>query len=673
MKRYIISLIIPLLFLACTNEDVVNVEDNQDGSVFSMVFDTDIQSFVDTRADKPSYPKKENLVQSLYVLVFDKEDGFEYKQEATLLQGSKYKVELISSKRPKILHFVVNYSDWGTFKDSDYLNYTDKELIPLLDSNIESETMGMWQKFDTPSAGLNSETLQGITISLIRNMSKIHVKSNDERFVVENFYMLNVASHGTMASFDTKTHEFVPSMIVQSPNATILPEVVAQEAPPAGAGESPLVPAKVIYSFEREYSSIDDTSFLIVEGKYKDETTFYKIALKNKGDIDDIQLERNYFYTLKFNNVAHNGFDSYDAAVEGNPSNGWHLDVEFDKYPIISQGKEVLDVKKTRIIITDNLSSPIRIQADYYDENGRLDNSKLSQIKVLSDPFGVISNATINKGLITINYYTSIPVDELVRTAKVRVQPVNSYLYRDIEIVHKKPYTFLNVHYTLNGVESTVDGAMLPFQGDEMKVYLSMSAEAHPILDTPFYIEIKTRDFVPSSSGVDDINKMRYEWINDADGGYARCTYFVGELRVGDDERVLTFKRLKEHTSKEDEDSPLVITSKQFEDINIDYAKHTHKYKFDGQYKIALTWWNIPESTGQVSVTDNSGKEVYSGNFWSDGKDCFVFLGSYDDSTKYTITLKTTFGTLPVRRVSYQAKLSDFLTLVSNGSRVEFS
>lgn len=666
MKKTLYILLAFLVVVGCNEDNSWDV-DNPDvvgKDEVKITFSTDVLNYQETRATQVN----ENTIENLAVLVFDKEEGYQYKRMASLVSQSgysEYEVTLKKSIDPKSIHFVANM-DWTDFdsKETEYIGWPDTEVINQL-STKEGDYIGMWQRVEMKN-GINENTTElSSRISLIRNVAKVSVElesAASEVFTLENMTLIHTPDLGTIAPFNRTTHQFDENSIIEANNIEL------KDVPAEGADGKFLA-----YAFERE-EELEEKKYsaLILEGMYGDVKTFYKVALIDDDNLVESILKRNYYYKVRILRIQKQGSNSFEESKNGLADNNISLELALEKYPIITYGDEKLEVEKYHFVITDNAKLTLNTWAKYWKKNVET-NSLLRIVNVQeNDPANPVfkSRPQISNGKITASL-NKIPQDGSIRVAKMVINPEGSKLSRVIKVTLKQPFTFQPTSIQLfykNG-SAVPEGELIKNQGDKARILFTIPDDKN--LMYPFEVYIYTKWMVPAMAN----SELLYEWIESEDR--AKYTMIVSEPKT----YVLDFQMIEGYNeSSMTPAENFIIESNQFVTATLPYNKTIKRYSFKGYYQGLITQYPLSSNSAdknQVVVT-NGSDVFYSGEFESNGGgDCSVKLPVIDasDQKQYSIQLKYNYRGWPMNNYQYYTNLMSydtFMQLINAGKRVVF-
>jgi hypothetical protein len=469
-----------LILCGCTTESF-DTEDPtiKDGQV-TLRFNVDIpepQPMADTRA------VDENLISTLYLLVFDENERFISRHQATLT-GNNFVVTLPQSNEERTIHFVANY-DWTGFDDVLSLTKDEGEII----APLKSTNLIFWQRVSLLD-GITSTSLSAQPISLIRNMAKFSLDNLASSGLTNaKFALFNQATIGSVAPFNTANNSF--ESVITEPVGVLFTNFT-----PFGVDD--------IYTFERKNSTVTtNTTYVIVEGTYDGATYYYKIDIIDD-DKNMYDIQRNVWFKIIIESVTMGGYTTVDAAKSAPASNNISASVLLQSYPTISDGSFVLSVDKTTHSFTQN-GQMLLANAIYETVGGVLQNN-LVTVTLVQDPNFPVVDGTVSfdiaTGDLTANIH-NIPANGVAHSATIKI--VAGYLSRTIRLLLHAPFTFQNISITPTVVPNTLETpAVLKF---------TIPAEAEYLL--PFNCFITTAYLTPSFGNIEVVYEnglYKYKW-----------------------------------------------------------------------------------------------------------------------------------------------------------------
>ncbi|NLC03510.1 MAG: hypothetical protein GX787_04425 [Tissierellia bacterium] len=567
----ILSLLFVLLFWGCAQEDILQDETQitEDGSVL-VKFSAEIPAYntIQTRAN--------GGVNSMYLLVFDENGIFITLEKANLKDqtdiGGVFTANLLSSTNKRTVHFICNYDE---LRGVQMAGSNEAGIV----AQLSTDKTTFWARRELED-GISATSFSSNPIALLRNQAKISVVNevNDEnKFVINGFAIHNRPEKGTIAPFSS-SGKFDIGAINEPSGLKLVP-----------AKESDInstEPEKLL--FERRNRGASDITTVIIKAEYYDKPYFYKIDLiykDNNNTIQSYNIERNYHYVVRINNVMAAGFDSFSDALEGASNNNAALDPIIEKYPIISDGESKLEVEKTLIIATkpgENISVGAKFYPDV--DSNVFNNSEVSVTLVEDEGDPSINSLQYNKVTGTITAKASNKVGaNLVSLIQVR----KGSLARTIRVVLRTPFSFDPIR-----INDRNPGVINDIQNFPTQLRFLIPTDFPEEL-FPLPIKIYTQGLYPKESG------LKLEVSNSGE-----MYYIYNATETG--EQIIDFK-----TNKSGNKETVRLVADYFVDGAIYYDvlryKGTIKYNNNNVPKGAVV---IP-STGKIEVAAN-GEYTYT-------------------------------------------------------------
>ncbi len=422
MKKFLYTLAFTLALTACVEEQLAPDGPGVTGKEqFSPCRDSVAVFGICTGLSSQGHGTKAMVegadIKNLYVAVFDKA-GFklsEYVKAEHVETGSElyndtpydYTVSLKVSDKPRILHIIANAPEEIRFGSE---NEVIGELVTKYDGDDTQEggfKNAYWQRleFDNitakPQEGEEDYTAKLAaynkvydalrSVKLIRNYSKVTVKSGCENFILNGFWFENYPLEGTIAPYNRNTQEFVANYqdyltikSVESPEDSVFTFSNGRTVNGANyqgfmlastgfeTGEGVLDSEKdnwhgVIsvddelvstgYVYEREKALVKP-QYIIVAGYYgtekstidRDNLRYYKIAMQD-ADGQFYAMLRNFDYMVKITEVTTAGCATPEAAINSIPSGDISVNVEYNELPNISDGEARMSVDHTTVVV----------------------------------------------------------------------------------------------------------------------------------------------------------------------------------------------------------------------------------------------------------------------------------------------------------------------------------
>ena len=279
---------------------------------------------------------------SLNAVAYDKDGKFLYNESVTDwdIVENGYKVKVPVADNAAMIHLVANA---GSLTDEQCQNGLDKAAF---NGPISMENPLCWGRI---SVSALMETNPSIT--LLRQFGKVSVQGpttnsssefiEKEAFTVEGYKLYKAAGSGTIAP--TEGNWNASTWEVTAPT---LPSGVSYNNT---SGE---FTTGDIAFYESETKA--GQAFLIIKGKYKGVTGYYKVAFYGgkKGETF-VNLLRNHAYTVKISYVNINGWKTEEEAVKDPyPENRMRVDVKDDN-PLVT---DMIACKDYHLGVSDQVS-----------------------------------------------------------------------------------------------------------------------------------------------------------------------------------------------------------------------------------------------------------------------------------------------------------------------------
>lgn len=549
MRLILYILFIPLLFGACNNTTSSPVPDSieEDGKEIELSFSIYMpdREVVQTRTASD--------VKELYLMVFDENKRFLSLNKAIVggvtnvngVQVRQFSVVLLSSSRPRFIHFIANYPSWEGFPPSHELRDKDEGYIV---SRMESEQTIFWHRASFVNIK-NSDAFNGKVFPLLRNRAKITLENRvQSKLNITGFAIYNALNRGTVAPFsynnNTQEYDFTEGVLT--------PSLTAENAP---NDMLPYPSINHVELFEKKNDAVNNELFIILQGNYllngANKTCYYKVVLvkdPTKGTLYDIV--RNINYNVVITDVTSAGYATKEEAIANPPANNIFASTELKDYPSISNGKAILKIEKLGEVFVH--SSEVFTTLIEYFPNKNNSAKKPEAIEVIrkedNDDGYFNFNYNSNSGILRVNVL-KVPNEE-VKTYNLIVktkESENNNLLRYITLVFRSPYDF-------NGRVTSAGSS----QGGSVTISFDLPATI-PFSVFPFQVKIRSKELSPDASQPD---------INiDFDGSEYFFTYNVQEELRG--KKIdLKFKRVWDSNNSR---KTVRLESKYFEDQSITF------------------------------------------------------------------------------------------------------
>ena len=351
-------------------------------------------------------------VNSLHVAVFD-ENGYlleyveaTYKDEKDNIKTGlakennkiyHYTVDLTPTDFKTTLHFIGNGPKsirFGTETEVMSKLYTEKGQEAywqrvVLNNGIKFEKNSNNQYvLDTNVAN----ALEGI--ELIRNFAWINLTESADNFSIISYCVVNTYDKGSIAPYNSAKFGFATFGNDQSYNEIVKGQYVENENTYTGQSYNGFIPADATlnkeipaesawfkvngtdannfayFIYEREKGT-SDPPFILVEGKYADntESSFYKVDLRD--DDGSFPIIRNFRYTINLKKVEHAGHKTAQEAANSSGSGDVSTSWDTEKFTNISDNEARIFVSDTEITVTEQTENlEILFKFLIYDTSG---------------------------------------------------------------------------------------------------------------------------------------------------------------------------------------------------------------------------------------------------------------------------------------------------------------
>lgn len=357
---------------------------------------TDLSQTINTKA------LDENTeIESMHVAVFDstgsKLSQYVLADPFTAATANdtdyQYTVELKTSDKPCILHFIANGPEelrFGSevevigelYKTGGESAYWQRIVLPNITAKPETGDDNYDDKLASYLAVVDS--LDGV--KLLRNYSKITVEETCDNFALDGFWFVNYPDGGSIAPYNRNTGKFMDdyldyptmeSLEGPSDSTYTFNSGEPDEFSLAGGNYQGFMNAStsfiahetfdnaslhalnddnqcVGYVYERE-KVLFSPMYLIVKGTFTEvgkspATTYYKIALQD-AEGDFYAMLRNFDYLVQIQSVASAGYNSAADALAGAPSGDISVNVDYQDLTNISDGDSRMTVSETTLMI----------------------------------------------------------------------------------------------------------------------------------------------------------------------------------------------------------------------------------------------------------------------------------------------------------------------------------
>ncbi len=517
-------------------------------------------------------------IQNLTLLVFDENHRFLYSAPANLTrqerniaggenqlpaQGSaqdnkavNFSAKLLSSTRQRIIHFIANYNFPANWQQDYLLKDTDEgQLINRL-SDTNLSRFVYWRSFSF--AQLNTSSFNNRVFRLLRNQAVVQVAiAASAGFDLKGFCVHNAPDRGTLAPYvsketlngsdpDAQYRDVLYSFPSSPTRPTLLSGVTLHNYLGAqGTTNDSWKSNKndiAIYEYRNSEADRDKQIAIILYGAKRrangtyETPGYYKVDLKqdffdaanNYLGSEPYDVVRNHLYKVTVNSVATTGYPTPEKAIEAPAGNNLFASVELKEFSEISDGKYMLDVSNSEVIITQPQPYTAKIAYKAIGSN----TNELNKVNVYynrkavdgaftNDPFiqSVTFNRTTGELKVTPKTGVTFPTTSstsytFVVIADNKAATNRSIIQRTITIVLKQPYKFNAT--LINGAGATNQKA----QGERVDLTFDVPGSIPETL-FPYKVTIAANGLTPYVD--DDTNqniklvirdkKIYYEYI----------------------------------------------------------------------------------------------------------------------------------------------------------------
>lgn len=477
-----------VLMLASCNSDIADSlggGDATDGVPVTLTFQTAMPG-------KTMGTRSTSDIKNLTLLVFNDQHRYLYRAKATLVQIEdaptgidfwprnvkhgpvdnkvyKFTVTLMTSTKPRIIHFLADYEKLDSvLADDQALEGADEgEVIPRIVSK-DMDDYSYWQSFKFDNIDQNS--FNGKAFELLRDKARILVNNKAADFELKGFAIHNAPDRGTIAPYISKTElnplgprEMYRDVLYTFPldptETTLPPNIALKDYGDVTTNTKELR----VFEYSNSQAEASKQMSVIIYGKGKADHNYayYKLDIvrdvyadpENKTGYIGAQrfdILRNNNYVVTISSAKGKGYATYAEAVRQPASNNLFGSVELQDYSDVTDGQYTLIVDNTNAIMTlpghfyssitfvgANLEKPAEHVAVYL-------NGKECTGQITGDPY--IDRAEYSKttGVLHVNV-TNIPTDvDKTYTFNVVASPPNSptHIQRTITLILRKRYDF---------------------------------------------------------------------------------------------------------------------------------------------------------------------------------------------------------------------------------------
>lgn len=338
------------VFSSCRHDDAV-IEEALSGETIDVPFELILPEVnaVETRLTEA----QEKAVNTLHVLVFDKNNKFKYASKGNNSDG------IFTVKLTRGMHNLMFLANAETILSSIY-----PDGIPANTTKAEVEAAlvltqsGKWSASDLPMWGnlptVDVKNDQNYSVTLYRMHAAIDVTNSASTFALSNVYLYQASIKGRLApAYDNST-------IWHSDGYATAPTSPSSGYGSTSAQQSYTVSNNACKNQIYTPEAAQGIAYLIVRGTYKSTQYYYKIDLgtitassdpEQSATVSYLPLLRNHRYTVNITGVNGPGHAAIKDAQESKSNlqttiTAWN---EAELYEIKRDGDNVLGVSKTDI------------------------------------------------------------------------------------------------------------------------------------------------------------------------------------------------------------------------------------------------------------------------------------------------------------------------------------
>lgn len=325
MKKILCALAGLLLFSCQNTEDPANGAQGYVDVVFSVALPEQVET--PTKA-----PYSDTDIDNIDLLVFDQANMFLERIKVNTVSGTgstkTFTARLDASLQARTIHIVANARNLTTDADRiDFsyvtLNKPESEAIPSLISNpmttpSEAEIMPliMWGRITLPSIASNTTPYD---VKLLRSQACLQVLKGtpDATNGLADFEITSATIHAAAATGRVAPAAYtVPASIPTTPTEVASPptRINYYASGYIVTGQTP-----IMYMYERNNIS-SDYAAVIIEGKWKGTSGYYKVILKDNFD-NILNIVRNHRYIVTVIKALGAGYATRQEAINNQASN----------------------------------------------------------------------------------------------------------------------------------------------------------------------------------------------------------------------------------------------------------------------------------------------------------------------------------------------------------------
>ena len=469
MKKILFTIFSLFLLTACSQDELDVPAQLQQGKSETVQLTFNVKVPEVQSAASRAFGEDATL-STLSLVVFDDQGWFLYPAEATRNLGvnmtdeTEFTVELYKSSSPRIIHFVGNCDVSGIG--------TGNHESAISSLNVTGKKDAYWQRIRLDEITDNVPDAMK-PVHLVRNFAKITVTNgatdDNGSFKYTGFTVIHTESYGSVAPY-IGGESVAFANYVQSDNACVtydnllgqgfkgsVPSASTAENTFNGTTFSETLTYKAedtpYYMYER--SNEDGATYLIIEGTWDGEETYYKVDILKEaenGPATYYNILRNFAYNITIDKVAGKGASSPEDAAKGAASNNIFASTDLQHLTNMSDGTARLFVNYTSKTLVS--SAPVTLEflfiPDYTDAPTTSANSSI-QIQVgEGSAFENVSTAVHNSTNVEnagYSYITITPNEPgtLPKEQTITLYDTETGLQRTVKYTLREAYEFVKV------------------------------------------------------------------------------------------------------------------------------------------------------------------------------------------------------------------------------------
>lgn len=520
---YLVFVFFTLIISGCQHPEI-DISPNNDKAEF--IVKLDIPGTVQAKTKAVTISGE--MIDNLYVLVFDKNGVYQSRHEGNYVSGTvssaNYRfadIPVTKGGERLFFHFIANY-DWSSFSDANHLGKSEAEVINQL--TVSSGMVAYWQRIGLPDglAG-NKNTTISLTedVRLLRNIAKVSVINLTNEQGAGN-YLTDVSfgigcyiDRGTVAPYSTKEYEFKAGAVTEALDGNLIHLTDESELIQAQNGLSGGV-SQIKNIYERKNSKARNQTYIIIKGYFQNTPTINNTSVPSyyKVDIVDsyaanqlLDIERNHHYVVKINDVAMAGYPTFKEAVDNPASNNVNAAMQVAEYTSVSDGIYVLEIEKAVYSFVES-NQEFQIKYSYYDVATRTRDNSSVNITLEQDPLNPViipSSFSYADGVISAKT-AIVPANRDIYQATITLS-ANNYLSRKITVRFRKPMDFVNVSVTPSNGSIPSECYVAEMVGQSVTITFAFPSDISPsVFPLPVYIYSQKLSPDPTKMGIDALS-----------------------------------------------------------------------------------------------------------------------------------------------------------------------